>query len=212
MDASVLKKVEKFFSAYKTEDFKKGEMLIRAFENPDKVFFISEGFVKMYSISKNGKEFVLNVFKPDAFFPMSLAVNNGENLYYFEAMTPVKLRIAPVKKVLNFIKSNPDVMFDLLQRLYRGVDGLLIKMDFAMTSDARSRLIVELITQAKRFGKKNNKNFEINVSISGLSTSVGLARETVSRELKALKDKRLISIKNKKLTIYDLNKLVDEVN
>lgn len=211
MDTIVLNKVERFFSTYKLEEIKKGEIIIRAFENQNKVYFLSEGSVKMYSISKNGKEFILNTFKPVSFFPMSLAVNNGENLYFYETLTPVKVRIAPFKKVVNFLKENPDVMFDLLQRLYKGIDGLLIKMDFAMTTDAKSRIIVELITQAKRFGDGKNKRYELNISISSLATNVGLARETVSRQLKILKQKGLISFKNKKVIIFDLNKLVEEV-
>lgn len=211
MDTTILKKVEKFYSPYKKEGFKKGEILIRAFENPNKIYFLSEGSVKMYSVSKNGKEFVLNIFKPASFFPMSLAVNSSDNLYYYEALTPIKVKIAPVKKVMAFVKENPDVMFDLLQRLYKGIDGLLIKLDFSITSDAKSRIIVELVTLAKRFGAEKNKRYELSISVSSLATNVGLARETVSRQLKILKEKRLISLKNKKLIIYDLNKLAEEI-
>jgi len=212
MDSNIQKKIEKFYSGYKTVEYKKGEILIKAFENPNKVYLLSEGSVKMYSISKSGKEFILNIFKPVSFFPMSLAINENENFYYFETLTPVKVKIAPVKKTVSFIKENPDVMFDLLQRLYKGIDGLLVKLDFAMTSDAKSRIIVEIITQAKRFGTKSEKGYELNISVSALATNVGLARETVSRQLKLLKEKRLIAIKNRSLIIYDLNKLREELN
>jgi CRP/FNR family transcriptional regulator len=212
MDSNIQKKIEKFYSGYKTIEYKKGEILIKAFENPNKVYFLSEGSVKMYSISKSGKEFILNIFKPVSFFPMSLAVNENENFYYFETLSPVKVKIAPVKKVVSFVKENPDVMFDLLQRLYKGIDGLLIKLDFAMTTDAKSRIIVEIITQAKRFGTESDKGYELNISVSALATNVGLARETVSRQLKILKEKKLISVKNRSLIIHDFNKLKDELN
>lgn len=211
MDTSALKKIEKFYSPYKIEKYKKGEILIRAYQDPKKVYLLTEGSVKMYSISKSGKEFVLNTFKPVSFFPMSLAINNGENLYYYETLTPVKIKSAPVKKVVSFVKENPDVMFDLLQRLYKGIDGLLIKIDFAMTSDAKSRIIVELITQAKRFGTEDKNRYELQISVSSLANNVGLARETVSRQLKILKEKKLITLKNKKMIIFNLNKLVEEV-
>lgn len=212
MDDKVLAKVHKFFSAYQTHNVKKNDVLIKANENPNKIFYLTSGYVKMYSVSKNGKKFDLNIFKPGSFFPMSHAINNGENLYHYQAITASKIKIAPVDKVITFIKTNPDVMFDLLQRLYRGLDGLLIKIDYAMYSDAKSRIIVELIMQAKRFGNKKNRNYEVNTSINNLATSVGLARETVSREIKKLKEKNLISIKNKKITINDLSKLADEIN
>lgn len=212
MDPLVQKKIEKFFSTYKTIELKKGEILIRAFENPNKVYFLSEGSVKMYSISKSGKEFVLNVFKPVSFFPMSLAINKGENLYYFETTTPVKVKIAPFNKVISFVKEDSEVMFDLLQRLYRGVDGILLKMDYSMTSDAKSRIIIELITQAKRFGTKRGKKYELNISVSNLANYVGLARETVSRQTRILRDKKLISFEKKNLIIHDITALKEEIS
>jgi CRP-like cAMP-binding protein len=211
MEPSALKKIEKYYASYKIEEYKKGEIIIRSFENPNKVYFLSKGSVKMYSISKSGKEFVFNIFKPYSFFPMSLAVNGGENLYYFEAMTPVNIKAAPYKKTVNFLKDNPDVMFDLLKRIYKGIDGLLIKIDFAMTSNAKSRVIIELIAQAKRFGSEKNGKYELETSISGLATNVGLARETVSRQLKVLKEKKLIKIVKKRIIISDLSKLAEEV-
>ena len=212
MDKTVFKKVEKFYSAYKTEEYKKGEILIRAFQDPKRVYFLTKGTVKMYSISKGGKEFILNTFKPVSFFPMSLALNSSDNLYYYEALTTIRIKSAPVKKVVSFVKENPDVMFDLLQRLYKGIDGLLIKLDFAITTDAKSRIIIELITQAKRFNTENKNSYELSLSVSSLANNVGLTRETVSRQLKKLKEKGLISLKNRKLIIHNLNKLVEEVS
>ncbi len=211
MDISISKKIKNFFSTYKLQDYKKGEVLIHAYEMPENIFYLEDGWVKMYSITKNGDELVLNVFKPPSFFPMSVVINNNENNYYYESITPVKIRIAPKEKIIEFIKNNPDVLFNLLQRVYRGLDGILLKMAYAMTSDARSRLILELIIQAKRFGKKNTKQYVIKISISDLALSVGIARETVSREIKILKRQNLISIKDKELTIIDFKKLEEEI-
>jgi CRP-like cAMP-binding protein len=212
VDSTISKKVKDLYSEYDSLEIKKGETLIYAYKNPKETIFLMEGLVKMYAISKNGNEFVLNIFKAPSFFPISLIVNKSENHYYYEAMTKVKIKKAPNEKVLRFIKSNPDVLYDLLQRVYRGMDGILLKLEYSMSSSAKSRLIVELITQAKRFGKKNGNKYELSVSLSELSTTVGLARETVSREIKILKEKKLITLKNKKLVISDLLKLVEEIN
>jgi CRP-like cAMP-binding protein len=85
-------------------------------------------------------------------------------------------------------------------------------MEYAMASDAKSRLILELIITSKRFGEKNGKKISFDVSVSNLALSIGIARETVSRELKILKENNLIAIKNKKLTIIDIEKLVSEIS
>lgn len=211
MDKNISKKIRNFFSSYKIQSYKKGTVLIRAYEKPKDIFFIEEGWVKMYSISRNGDELVLNMFKSYSFFPVSLAINNNENIYYYETSSSAKIRVAPRENVVEFIKNNPDILFNLLQRVYRGLDGILLKMEYAMTNDAKSRLILELIILAKRIGKKNNKRYTLNISVSDLALSIGLARETVSREIKILKNKNLISFENKELTIVDLKNLEDEI-
>lgn len=211
MNELVSKKISKFFSTYKLRDIKKGEILIQGNTNPEHIFYLVEGLVKMYVISKNGNIIVLNIFKSGAFFPISLLVNDSPNPYYYESLTPVKIKATPNEKVLKFLKSNPDVLFDLLQRLYKGIDGLLLKLTFAMSSSARTRLITELITEAKRFGKTENKYYELDISINDLATTVGLARETVSREIKQLRNEKIISVKRRKIIIFSLKRLENEI-
>lgn len=212
MDDKVLEKINLFFSPFKEQKIKKGEVLINSFENPNNIFLLEKGWVKMYSINKNGDELILNVFKPLTFFPISIAINENSNNYFYETMTEATIRTAPSDKVVEFIKKNPDVLFDLLKRIYKGLDGILQKMEYAMSSDAKSRLILELLIQAKRFGIKKNDEIILNTSISDLALTIGLARETVSRELKQLKDKNLISIDNKTVIINNINNLEEQIS
>ena len=43
------------------------------------------------------------------------------------------------------LQANPDVVYDLLTRLYRGLDGLLGRMSQLMAGSAKSRLMYELL-------------------------------------------------------------------
>ena len=85
------KKVSNFFKKYKQQKYKKGEILIRADEDPSGIFYIIEGKVKEYAISKKGEEIIVNIFKPHTFFPMSWAINNTKNQYYYETISEVIL-------------------------------------------------------------------------------------------------------------------------
>ena len=58
MDEIIVKKIEAFFIQYKYQVYKKGEILIRADDNPQGIFYLKEGHVKKYAISKKGDEFV----------------------------------------------------------------------------------------------------------------------------------------------------------
>lgn len=141
MSVVVSNKIEDFFARYRLRQYAKGQILILNGDEPEYVYHLLKGNVKVYDVTYRGDEIILNVFKPPAFFPMSLAINRGENPYIYEAETDIELRQAPAKDVVEFIKENPDVMYDLLSRVYRGTDGLLGRMAQLMASSAKSRLI-----------------------------------------------------------------------
>src|SRR4051812_32598848 len=146
-------KIADFFNNYPLHTFRKRQLLIRAEETPAGVFYITEGRVSQYDITPGGNEVVVNVFKPGAFFPMSTAINRAPNHYFFEASTVVTARQAPLDDAVTFLHDNPDVAFDLLARVYRGVDGVLRRMAHLMGGNAHTRLIFELLNAANRFGE-----------------------------------------------------------
>lgn len=194
-----------FFSQFKHQIYKKGEILVRADDDPHGIFYLKEGFVKEYAISKKGDELVINIFKPISFFPMSWAVNNTKNMYFFEAITDLKVWRAPKEKAIEFVKNNPDVLYDLLGRVYKGTDGIMTRMTYLMAGNAYARLITEIIIHAKRFGNP------LHISETDLAERAGMTRETVSRGMKTLKEKGLVVFERNKIIIKSLEKLEEEL-
>lgn len=210
MDAVISKKIDDFFSSFGIHRYKKGELLIRADDPPSGIFYLKEGFVREYAISKKGDELVLNIFQPISFFPMSWAINQEPNRYFFEAMSDVEVRRASREAVVTFIKDNPDVLYDLMSRVYRGTEGLLTRMTYLLSGNASTRLITELLIYAKRFGKGKD-TVELLITEKDLAAQSGITRETVSREIKFLKEKKLISLKGHTLVINNIHLLEEEI-
>lgn len=213
MEQQIIKKLEDFFGKYRLQLYKKGEILVRADEEASGIYYIKDGFVKKYAISKKGEELVVNVFKPGSFFPMSRAITGYKNKYFYEAKTPLEARKAPINDVLNFLKSNPDIVYDLLTRIYRGLDGVLMRTVYLMSGSAYSRLTTELILHARRFGKYEKETGRIicKVSEKDLASQSGLTRETISREMANLKKKGLLEFHANTLIVNNLKKLEEEL-
>lgn len=210
MDEVIVKKIGTFFTQFKHQYYKKGEILIRADDNPPGAFYLKQGNVKEYMISKKGDEIIVNTFKPVSFFPMSWVINETPNVYFYEAVTDLDVWRAPRKEVISFIKSNPDVLYDLMSRVYKGTDGMLTRMAYLMSGNAYDRLITELLIYTKRFGK-GQATIELHISEKDLAAQSGMTRETISREMKLLKDKNLV-IHNKNIFIInDVQKLESEL-
>ncbi len=210
---NIQKILERFFSKYKFRRFKRRDLLIKPETETVGLFYLKEGAVRQYSISINGEEMTLNIFKKGAMFPIGFIINNSTNTHYYEALSDSEVYIAPSKAAYVFLKENHEVLFDLVSRIYRGLEGYFQKMEYLMIGSAKKRLITELIIYAKRFGTQNENNTLINLKLTekDLGSQTGLARETVSRELQKLKTKRLVIFNKNILRIESLQRLEEEL-
>lgn len=208
MEASILHTIEEFFSHYPQRTYPKDQIIIFGGESPEKVFYLLSGKVAQYDISYRGDEIVINIYKAPAFFPMAWAINKIENKYFYKTEDETIVRIAPPEDVVQFLKNNPEVTFNLLSRVYSGIEGVLARTVHLMAGSARSRLMYELLIECRRFGKKVSDNtYRLNVYESDLAAYSGLARETVSRELSHLKDKGIIEVSHGQILLKDLKQL-----
>jgi CRP-like cAMP-binding protein len=208
MPNNVSSKIESFFAEYRMRQYAKGQILLLNGDEATHVYYLSKGMVKQYDVSYRGDELILNIFKPSSFFPMSLAVNGGINPYIYEAETDIEVRQAPIRDVMKYVMSNPDVLVDLLSRVYRGMDGMIGRMVHLMSSNARNRLLYEIQTEALRFGvKQEDGSYLLAASEKELGARSGLSRETVSREVHKLKTEKLITLDRSGMIVKDLKAL-----
>lgn len=208
MDEKLKNKLEIFFRDYDLKKYQKGQTIIWSGDEPPGVIFLKAGKVGQYDISEKGQKFILNIFKPPAFFPMSWAINKNENKFFFEALDEVECHIAPPDEVVKFLHSNPDIILDLLGRVYRGTDGLLEKISELMVGTVRSQLLLEILISTYRFGNiKEDGSAELNIKVIQLAQRTGMARETVSRELKKLESENIIERKKDLIKISNINNI-----
>lgn len=204
----VAQKVKQFFSAYPLRAFARSAILIQAERPPAGVFYLVEGLVNQYDIAEGGDQVVINVFKPGAFFPMSWAINQTPNAYFFEAAIKSSAHVAPAADVVKFLHDQPEVAYDLLSRVYRGSDGILRRMAHLMGGTAHSRILFELINSAKRFGvPQTGGGVFIPLSENELAKHSGLARETANRALKQLKADSLVKTAKGGMEVVDIAQL-----
>ncbi len=202
MNQQITDKLTKYFSKYELKKYPKGKLITLANQEPAGISLLVSGLVEQYDITPEGNKLTVNVYKPPAFFPMSWAINKTPNAYFFSALTDVELKQANADETVAFLKANPDVMFDLLSRVYRGTDALLRRLMLAASGIAASRLIFELLIEAYRFGiESNDGTVLVKVKQSVLAARSGLARETVSRELHKLEQENLITRSKQEITI-----------
>jgi CRP/FNR family transcriptional regulator len=209
MGISKTKEFETFYKQFVTRNYKKGEMLIRADDDPQGIFCLTKGYVRQYTISKNGFELTLHILKPISYFPMVWAVNGTPNVYFFEALTPVEVGRAPREDVVNFIKDKPAIIFELLSELIEDYAESLTRIEHLVFSDAYRRVISVLLYIAKHFGEPVNDTIVVQHRFTqqDIATLVGVARETASNELSKLEKKGVVRYVKHAMIFKNIDKL-----
>lgn len=207
-------KLDKFFADFETKPYKKGEMIINAHDPIDHIFYLKKGYVRQYFISPEGEELTLHTYRPGSFFPISLVLTGGANKYFFESWSNVEAKKAPATKVVELIRNDHEILFDLTRRLSAGLTGYLSRTEKATLEGVQSRVISLLVYLAKHFGKEKDGKMIIDLPLTHkeMAAWIGISRETVSREVEKLVTKKLIKDKDRQITINNLKSLETEIN
>ncbi|MFA6017102.1 MAG: Crp/Fnr family transcriptional regulator [Patescibacteria group bacterium] len=209
MNKNKTKEFEEFYKQFSVRSYKKGEMLIRADDDPLGIFCLTKGYVRQYTISNTGFELTLHILRPISYFPMVWAVNGTPNVYFFEALTQVEVGRAPRDKVVSFIKDRPTIIFKLLSELIEDYAESLTRIENLVFSDAYRRIISILLYITKHFGEAYGKGIIVRHRFTqqDIATLVGIARETASIEMVKLEKKGLIKYIDHSIVFKDIKKL-----
>jgi CRP/FNR family transcriptional regulator, cyclic AMP receptor protein len=207
------KDLEAFYKQFAVRTYKKGELLIRADDEPQGIFYLIKGYVRQYTISKTGMELTLHIIKPPAYFPMVWAINGTPNVYYFEALTPIEAGRAPREQVVDFIKDKPALIFKMMSELVEDYAETLTRIEHLVFSDAYRRVISVLLYIAKHFGETKDNVIIVHHRFTqqDVATLVGIARETASSELAKLEKKGFIRYVDHAMIFKNLKKLETEL-
>lgn len=209
MDKDAKEKIENFFKKYKLTKYKKGELIYRPDDPFPYVAFIKSGYVRLYTVTIEGQEITINVFKPVFYLSLIYAITNLENKFYFEAVTPVELWRAPKKEVVKFLKKDSEMLFNIVQHILADFNELLSNIKHALAGDSYKKVVELLLSLTNKFGKKENGETVISLSTTHniIASLTGLTRETVSIQMKKVQDEGLITTKAHQIVIKDLEKL-----
>src|SRR3989344_1488313 len=158
-----LDKLASFFSSYTKIKYKKGEMILRCEDQPQGVYFLKKGYVKMNTILPEGKDLTLNIFKPGTYFPMMWAIAHSKNAYSFQAMDATIVYRAPRDDVITFLLANNVELYDLTRRILIALEGYLFNMEFLLTGNSLHRVTSAFCVLARRC---NSEEQTLHVKIS----------------------------------------------
>lgn len=189
--------------------YNKGEFIIRPGETPSGVFYIQEGLVKAYDITKYGEENLLIIRKPKEIFPLIWGITGKERDIVYQTLAPtVVWRISrqDLDEYIHTPGCSLSPLLDMAVEMYRIHSERIINLEYRTV---RERLISFLLTMANRFGKPQDGGTCIDVALrqQDIASSINASRETTSREISALEKKGLIKTTPQGILLRDKAKL-----
>lgn len=168
--------------------FKKGEFIIRPGGSPSGIFYIAQGLVKAYDITKYGDENLLIIRKPGEVIGMTWTITGRERHIIYTALAPTTVFFVERETFENYLKEHPQAalpLVDMLVEMYRLHSERIITLEYRTV---RERLVSFLLTTAERFGREISNGVFIDVPLrhQDIASSISATRETTSRELASL--------------------------
>lgn len=209
MDEKIKKKLISFFEKHELRSYRSGEIIVKPGEKFPGLVFLKSGYVKVYTLSKDGKEVVLQMFKPLFYFSLIYAITRRKNRYYFEAIGPAEMWIASGKKSLDYIREDCSMCHSLMKTILEAFLDLNTNVEQLISGNAYSKVANFIASAVGKHGAKEDSTVRIKFPVTHkmIASMTGLTRETVTLQLLKMEKQKIIDNKGKRITVIDFKKL-----
>lgn len=209
MEEKIVKKLESFFKNYPLVKYKKGEIILKPGERRTGVTFMKKGYARVYTLSKEGKETTLPMFKPLFYCSLLNCLVDRGNNFYFEALTGVEVWKAPRDEFMEFVKKNDDLYQTLTKVLIKELASLACGIQNLISGDAKSKVAALIYSMASNFGTEKDGKVKIKFAVPHriMAGMVGLTRETVTLQILKMEKEGLLNKEGRFLVVEEMKRL-----
>ncbi len=165
-------------------------------------YFVLEGFVKLIRITSDGRELVLFVVRSGYSLGEGAIFQNNTQPLTAITMEKTKLLFFPKKVCFELVRKSPDFALSMLSLFAVRQRMLVHKLAAQGERNATKRVAGYILHRYFLEGVQGSVPF--NLSREDLASLLGLARETLSRQLSLLVECGAIILEGRKIFIKDL--------
>lgn len=189
--------------------FGKGEFIIRPGGSPSGIFYISNGLVKAYDITKYGDENLLIIRKAGEILGLTWGVTGRDKHIIYTALSQTTVFRIERDHFTSYLQEHPQAalpLVDMLVDMYRLHSERILNLEYR---SVRERLVSFLLSMSERFGRATEFGMLIDVPLrhQDIASSISATRETTSRELATLERQGILRNHQSLITILDDQKL-----
>lgn len=205
-----------FFEKYAKKParkYRKGTTLFYEGDPTDKIYFIKSGFIKLYRVSKKGRDAVIYLYGPGSILGLrALTAKDRILRHSADTLTECEINSITRDEYIEILSENPENIIDLMHMFIQRLNNAERKLEGFILTDTLARVANFLYDCAHRFGVKQENLIVLPLPLTHqrIADFVGTFRETATIAINKLEDEKIIKSEKGKITIYDMKKLEEK--
>jgi CRP/FNR family transcriptional regulator, cyclic AMP receptor protein len=188
---------------------KKGDVLFRKGEEGHSLYMITAGKIKIARQSRDGDEVILAVLSNGDFCGEMALLDGLPRSADAVAVEETHIYGLNRKDFLSYVMNNETAVKAILSALskrLRKADDFLEDIFFLNVAARLAKKLIEL-SMSNGFKEGENGPIKLTVTQKNLAGMIGTTRESVNKELRALREKNLVSLLGSAILIHNLDAL-----
>ncbi|MBK8701344.1 MAG: Crp/Fnr family transcriptional regulator [Saprospiraceae bacterium] len=213
-DIISLNKLDEAMQGHSRKQIPKGDYIYLPDQHADKLYFITEGKVKIGTMGENGKEITKALLgKGEVFGELAMMTGEGKRTDFAHALEDTEICIIPATEMKSLLKEHNALSLFFMKLMGSKVLEMEHRLESLVFKDSRSRIIEYLVDLTEKRGQRVGyewvvRNFLTHQEIANYTAT---SRQTVTTVLNELRDAEHLTFNRKRLLIRDLEKLKSEV-
>lgn len=185
--------IDELVARSRIERCRRGKTIFRRASPGTAMMAVLRGSVKICTVSRNGKEAVLNVIGPGQVFGEIAVLDAGPRTADAVALEESEILVLDRRDFMPVVRAHPDLAQRLLEVLCGRLRKTSEQLEDAFFLDMPGRLAKALL--GARIGQAAGGPIQVNLTQRELGEMIGTARESVNKLLHSWQDQGIVTLR-----------------
>ncbi len=203
------REMDELLSLATIEHFGPDDVIFHKGDPGDRLYAILSGRVGINTVSREGKEIILNVLGPGEVFGEIAVLDGKRRTAGAVAMQPTKLVRIGRAEFLPFLERHPRLCIRVIEVLCERLRWTSDIIEDTIFLDIPRRLAKRLLTLIERHGQPVEGGVKIDMKLSqeDLGNMLGVTRESVNKGIASFQQQGVISYEGAYIIVHDIDAL-----
>ncbi len=199
---------------HSVETFSKGAHIYLPDDAANKIYFITEGRIKIGSHGSVDKEITKAILSKGEVFGELALIDAESRRDFAVAMEDSKVCVITKEEMKNLMKDHSQLSLFLMKLMGKRALGMEKRLESLVFKDSRSRIIEFLTDLVKQKGQRVGYEMLVRKFITHqeIANITATSRQTVTTVLNELRNKNILTFDRKRLLIRNMDELNKELS